>query len=342
MTCRPLIFNPSLARSEFSFERKLDPSDATFSAGRWEQREHRSSWHPIHVDQREVRHTQFSSSADQRVPTKLHSSIDRWTLIDTASLPDHADTLKISFTLRVAGNLGSPVSCTHRFYRDRLKAIVDSYNARFGFHELALRYVNNLVNARFTRRNRLSADAMEVHIRRLDKDSMDPVVFDAFAYSLHQFTRDEAVDTVAAHISTTIASRDYASFEVSAYARIGANREVFPSQELILDKGDWRSRKNRTAHAVRGTAGVHAAKIGNAIRTIDTWYSNDDNAYPIPVEPYGRIGQHEGPSLPHKRDLDLQSLLETWLLGDDELEVEQQHYVMANLIRGGIFGSVTK
>jgi CRISPR-associated protein Csy3 len=31
-------------------------------------------------------------------------------------------------------------------------------------------------------------------------------------------------------------------------------------------------------------------------------------------------------------------LLDGWVINDKELSVEQQHYVMANLIRGGVFG----
>lgn len=341
MNRRRLISTPArLVHPMLSFERKLDPSDAIFNAGRWDQREHAFDWPAIRLQQKKVRHTQFSEAGQSR--TKLHSSIDRWTSIDTASLPDRADTLKVSFTLRVVGNAGLPASCNQRRYRERLIAIVGGYSKRFGFHELATRYANNLANARFVWRNRLAAEAMEVHIHRLDNDSMEHVVVDAFAYSLRRFGRDSAVDTIAKHISSALRSKDHVSFGVDAFVRLGAKGEVFPSQEVILDKGDWRIRKSRTLHSVQDAAAIHARKIGNAIRTIDTWYSGHDDLGPIPIEPYGTARQHGKACRQRGRGMDFPSLLKTWLLDGEEPDEAQQHYVVANMIRGGIVGNITK
>ena len=341
MNHRRLISAPArLVHPALSFERKLDPSDATFNAGRWDQREQASDWSAIRLRQKRVRRTQFSDVGQSR--TKLHSSIDRWTSVDTASLPDSADTLKVSFTLRVIGNAGLPASCNQRHYRERLMAIIDGYKKRFGFHELATRYANNLANGRFVWRNRIAAEAMEVHIRCLDKGSMEHVVVDAFAYSLRRFGLDAAVDTVARHISYALASRGHVWFGVDAFVRLGATREVFPSQELIFDKGDWRIRKNRTLHSVQEVAAIHARKIGNAIRTIDTWHSNYEDLGPIPVEPCDTFTRHGRTCRRPGQEMNFSSLLKTWLLDNKEPDEAQQHYVVANMIRGGIVGCMTK
>ncbi len=79
----------------------------------------------------------------------------------------------------------------------------------------------------------------------------------------------------------------FAFVRVDAFVRLGQGQEVFPSQELILDKG--RADKSKVLYDVQKTAAIHSQKIGNALRTIDTWYSEADKIGPIAVEPYGSV-----------------------------------------------------
>lgn len=341
MNDRGLMSDPlPFMQPALSFERKLDPSDATFSAGRWDQRTPASDWPAIRLQKKRVRHTQFIDSG--KPYKKLHSAIDQWTSVDAATLPDHTDTLKVSFTLRVIGSAGCPASCNQRHYRERLITIVDGYSKRFGFHELAIRYANNLVNARFVGRNRLAAEAIEVHVRSMDKGSKEHVVVDAFSYSLRGFRRDAAVDAIAKHIRSALGPEGGVSIGVDAFLRLGATREVFPSQEFIPDRGDWRTRKTRTLHSIQDAAAIHARKIGNAIRTIDTWRHGCDDLGPLPVEPHDTIAQYGKVCRQPDRGRSFPNLLEIWLLGREDLDEAQQHYVVANMIRGGIIGCFTR
>ena len=113
---------------------------------------------------------------------------------------------------------------------------------------------------------------------------------------------------------------------------------MFPSQELILDRG--RGDKSKTLYRVGETAGMHSQKLGNAIRTIDTWYpkEEDENLGPIAVEPYGSVTTQGKAYRQPKQKADFYSLLDSWMLKDQAPTVEQQHFVMAILIRGGVFG----
>ena len=79
--------------------------------------------------------------------------------------------------------------------------------------------------------------------------------------------------------------------EITAYALIGKAQEVYPSEELVLDKGKGKGKKSKILYEVDGVAGMHSQKIGNAIRTIDTWYPDYDevNTGPIAIEPYGAV-----------------------------------------------------
>ena len=56
---------------------------------------------------------------------------------------------------------------------------------------------------------------------------------------------------------------------------------------------------------------------------------------PIAIEPYGSVTQHGRAYRPSKNDL--YSLMKDWV-HDKDIEIEQQQYVVANLIRGGVFG----
>ena len=89
---------------------------------------------------------------------------------------------------------------------------------------------------------------------------------------------------------------------------------------------------------------MHSQKVGNALRTIDTWYPNleGEELGPIAVEPYGSVTSQGRAYRQPKQKMDFYTLLDHWLLRDKEPAIEQQHYVMANLIRGGVFGESEK
>ncbi len=89
-------------------------------------------------------------------------------------------------------------------------------------------------------------------------------------------------------------------------------------------------------------AGMHSQKIGNALRTIDTWYNDFDGIGPIAVEPYGSVTSQGKAYRQPKQKIDFYNLLDSWVLKGSEPEVGNQHYVMATLIRGGVFGSSDK
>jgi CRISPR-associated protein Csy3 len=100
-------------------------------------------------------------------------------------------------------------------------------------------------------------------------------------------------------------------------------------------------KKSKTLYHVDGVAAIHSQKIGNAIRTIDTWYEGAEELGPIAVEPYGSVTTQGKAYRQPKQKLDFYTLLDSWLLKDQVPPVEQQHFVMAVLIRGGVFGDAS-
>lgn len=330
--------------SVLAFERKLDPSDALFFAGSWDGRNDSAAWPPVGIKVKSVRGTISNrlKTKDQD-PAKLDAAIENPNLqkVDIAALPSQADTLKVVFTLRVLSGTGQPSACNDADYQKKLMDTVGGYVEAKGFGELARRYASNLANGRFLWRNRVGAETVEVQIAHLvGGQARKTWSFDALAFSLRDFAAPQqnaaALDELAKLIGDGLAGKGHVLLQVTAYVRVGAGQEVFPSQELILDKG--RSDKSRTLYEVDGTAGLHSQKVGNAIRTIDTWYPEVDELGPIAVEPYGSVTTRgKAYRQPRKSD-DFYSLLDNWIIKDKVPTTEQQHFVIATLIRGGVFG----
>lgn len=336
--------------SVLAFERKLDCSDALFFSGDWNNRDNSSDWVPVANREKSVRGTISNrlKTKDQD-PAKLDAAIENPNLqtVDVAALPASADTLKVSFTLRVLGGAGQPSACNDSDYREKLLSTVNGYVEANGFNELAWRYAHNLANGRFLWRNRVGAEQVEIRIsHQVDGQPSAEWCFDALSLSLRNFEKPReqhvasSLDQLAVLIASGLAGEQHVLLSVNAFVRIGAGQEVFPSQELILDRG--RGVKSKTLYDVDGTAGLHSQKVGNALRSIDTWYPESAINGPIAVEPYGSVTtQGKAYRQPKQKD-DFYSLLDNWVLKDKVPELDQQHFVIATLIRGGVFGDSDK
>lgn len=323
--------------SVLAFERKLANSDALMYSGRWNERNDHGNWQPIPIQQKDVRGTISNrmKSAIANDPAKLDAEIEKANLqrVDVAALPFDADTLKVSFTLRILGDLANPSACNSPDYQAALAEKVNSYIQANSFSELAKRYAENLANGRFLWRNRVGAEAVEVHVSH----ESNHWVFDSYDFNLRQFSSQEGdLQALSQVIETGLGGDSYAFVTVDAFVKLGQGQEVFPSQELILDKG--KSEKSKVLYDVKEVAAIHSQKIGNALRTIDTWYPAADDVGPIAVEPYGSVTNRGTAYRQPKEKMDFYNLLDNWITKDQAPELEQQHYVIATLIRGGVFG----
>lgn len=331
--------------SVLAFERKLDPSDALFAAGTWEQRHVSQHWSAVAVRTKSVRGTISNrlKTKDQD-PAKLDAAIENPNLqtVDVATLPADADTLKVSFTLRILGGTGTPSACNSADYQAKLLATVQAYTKLQGFGELARRYAHNIANGRFLWRNRLGAEQIEVQVAQWVQGQAAQIwTFDALNHSLRDFSASSAELTqMAALLEQGLSGSHHVLLQVTAYVRVGAGQEVFPSQELILDKE--KADKSKTLYTVKDVAAMHSQKLGNAIRTVDTWYLDEDGLGPIAVEPYGSVTSQGKAYRQPKAKMDFYSLFDAWVLKDQVPDVTQQHYVIANLVRGGVFGDSGK
>lgn len=350
--------------SVLAFERKLDPSDALMFAGSWSSSADESKWTPVTVREKSVRGTISNRlKAKEHDPVKLDAKIQSPNLqrVDVATLPPEADSLNVRFSLRILPGLGVPSACNNLDYQALLLQRVKDYLDMQGVDELARRYACNLANGRFLWRNRIGAEEIVIRITHRNESADSRTwEFDALALSLRHFEPNveskQALAEVTELVASALGGDHHALFHVSAFVRLGAGLEVYPSQELVLDRvrGDKieakqrsmslhvldrvRGDKSRTLYDVNGVAAIHSQKIGNAIRTIDTWHNQAEEVGPIAVEPYGSVTTL-GKAFRQPRDKsDFYTLLDSWVVDGKELSLEEQHFVIAVLIRGGVFG----
>ena len=338
--------------SVLAFERKLDPSDAVLRAGRWAEQAASDSWPAVKINAKSVRGTISNRlKAKDQDPAKLDAAIENPNLqtVDVAALPADADTLKVQFTLRVLAGAGTPSACNSADYQAKLLQTVQGYVQQHGFAELANRYAANLANGRFLWRNRQGAESVHIEVAVLkDGKAEKSWQFDALEHNLRALDAiNSGVKELGAVIADGLAGKRHVLLQVTAFVRAGAGQEVFPSQELILDQKARKTddgamvRKSKTLYHVDNVAAIHSQKIGNAIRTIDTWYDGAADLGPIAVEPYGSVTTQGKAYRQPKQKQDFYTLLDNWLLKDQVPAVEQQHFVMAVLIRGGVFGDAS-
>ncbi len=334
--------------SVLAFESKLANSDAIMMSGNWgdiKEPENSEKWKAIEIHEKSVRGTISnrlkSSDPKFKDPAKLDLEVTKANLqtVDNAALPFDTDTLKVSFTLRVLGDLATPSACNDPDYQEKLSATINEYIENQQFKELANRYATNIASGRFLWRNRVCAEMIKIYISFDD----EIINFDAYDIPLNEFSSSDKMPNdltkLASVIQKGLTGKSYSFIKVDAFIKLGQGQTVYPSQEMVMkgESGD----KSKYLYQLNGVAAMHSQKIGNALRTIDTWHSESEAVGPIAVEPYGSV-TNRGKAYRSVKKGDFYSLLDNWILKDKEPELDQQHYVMAILIRGGVFGDSGK
>lgn len=340
-----VISKPSI----LSFTRKLEISHGLMFSGQWSNRITTdekeidiSAWLPLVIEPVKTLGTQSSFKADEKKRTKPNPVAAGG---DCATLPAGADTLKLSFTMRVMGGFRNPQACNQPDFEKSLKDKLKDFDQ---IDELAYRFAYNIANGRFLWRNRVGADEIEIYVKINSKkrNTVDSpiedtsVTFNAYDFSLNNFDKpkkEEAItdlNVLKGFIETGLASDDdFVLIKIDAFVKLGDMQQVYPSQEMNAGV------KRKELFKKNNQAALHDVKISNAIKTIDTWYEKKKNESisPIAIEPWGSVTQrgqaHRSDKTPKN---DLYSLIERWVINEEDIQ-DQKIFVVANLIRGGLF-----
>jgi CRISPR-associated protein Csy3 len=340
--------------SMLAFERKLEVSDGLMYAGIFENRglgyakdddkKAKKLWSAIPITTRKNRATQSAvgiKDIDKTQPNPVASGDDQ------AVIPSGCDTLKVSWTMRIIGNVGKPFACNKANFETAITGKTSEFKAE-GLEDLAFRYAYNIANGRFLWRNRVCAENVEIQVSI--KDQEEPLTFNAYDFSLFDFDtnkENEELQKIATIIYQGLMDKtgeNFSSVKVNAFVKLDESQQIFPSQEMNMNE------KGKVLFQLNNCAAMHNVKIGNAIRTIDTWYGDNaiakaegkdetesvaiNDKHPIAVEPYGSVTQRGLAYRPSKDDL--YTLMLAWINGA-EISDNNKKYVIANLIRGGVF-----
>lgn len=336
--------------SVLAFEKKLVPSDGFMYGTSWETRNDDSLATPLKLQEKSVRGTISNrlKAAIKNDPLKLNAEVEKPNLqrVDSCALAMEQDTLKLSFTLKILSGVQQPSACNNQLFNDSYSQAANEYIESEKFTELAKRYAMNIANGRFLWRNRVGAEKIEVKVGVLNSDSEQTWTFDATNLNIRDFSIDDNdVIGLGQEIAKALSGEtDFLLLEINAFAQIGKAQDVYPSEELVLDKGNSKSKKSKILYAINDVAGMHSQKIGNALRTIDTWYPEHGEVTtgPIAIEPYGAVTNLGKAYRNPKEKADFFTLFDQFARGEKLANKDDEHYVMAVLVRGGVFGESDK
>ncbi len=326
--------------SVLAFEKKLVPSDGLMYGTTWDNRSNQAE--PLKLQEKSVRGTisnRLKKSDEGKVDAKIESA--NLQTVDSCALTPDQDTLKLNFTLKVLSGVENPSACNHEGFNQTYSKAVSDYITQHGFSELSKRYACNLANGRFFWRNRVGSENVEVHINVLNSDISKNWVFNSLEFNIQNFENSSAEKNELAELiaSTLSGENEFLLLEINAFAKVGKSQDVYPSEELVLDKNNSKEGKSKILYQVNQVAAMHSQKIGNAIRTIDTWYPEfEQQQRAISIDPYGAVTNLGRAYRQPKQKKDFFSLFDRFSQGEQLESPEEEHFVMAVLVRGGVFG----
>lgn len=336
-----------------AFAKKIVASDGYMYGTTWDERH--TQREAIPVVEKSVRGTKshYVSLSESKNSSTSQEDLGTANLqaVDFASLLLQQDTLTVEFSLKFLSGVHKPTACNLLDRYEKILAMGYAYAEKYGYTELAKRYALNIANGRFLWRNRVGAEKIEVIVTAKLPEGDKTWIFNAYEYSIKDFDRtDKQVEELAHYIAEVFSGetsvckdQKYLLLQVTAHALVGMGQEVYPSEEMILNKersSGKNNPKSKVLYQVNQIAAMHSQKLNNAIRTIDTWYPayvEGTSEYPIAIEPFGAVTPLSH-TYREEKNINFYDLFKKYSQNEPLSREEDEHYVMAVLIRGGVFG----
>ena len=279
--------------------------------------------------------------------------------IQVAFMPVEADRIAVDFSLVVQANSLVPSGCNDAEFYDKVKALTAAYKAASGYHHLAERYLWNVINGRTLWRNRFASEKKaEIEVAGEKYTfNVDNVSLEAFDSASMPAGFDELAKKMADALAGVSAPM-FINVTISGYVPRGA--EVYPSQEFLPDSvANKRSKQEGKvlSHVMVDFNGrqvpqatLHSQKIGNAIRVIDEWHGKVEEYGVTAIEAFGYVqSRNNAVRLPGDAP-DIYAMLNAIEAHTETVKAAvgpqdipgDIHYLVAMLIRGGVFSGEAK
>ena len=290
--------------------------------------------------------------------------------VEFAIVPLGYDGIELEFSLRIMPLSMKPHASDDIDVGATYQRLASAYKRAGGYYTLAALYAWNIANARFAWRNRYQSDQMSVRISFPEEICFDPsqLPLDRPANPTELQNAmtagdpadfDKLVEKIALGLSETNPDHPFTA-KVIWSAKMEPGQELFPSQEYLREEKEKSIKYKDVSRVLAklpgfadgrkiGQASMHSQKIGAALRHIDIWHdSSSDGA--IAVNPYGGV-QETGAVLRKPKEKtnfyeirkNASRLVEAVESARDAEGLSGDvHFFMANLVRGGVFGSGSK
>lgn len=244
----------------------------------------------------------------QNVAGKDRDGIKNPQRTESAKTDPDAIGMEVRFALSTIPLTESIFACNDNEFRNEVKGFIDQFKRSPELTEICNRYARNILNGRWLWRNRILGQKISIKVESEDATiEMDATARPHDAFGDYSDEERKLGDLLA----DSLAGNPH-HLNISARIDFGmrGSIEVFPSQNFIGKKPDGFARSLYKVDRIdrkellrvinnddpmsyfgdiidMGHAAIRDQKIGNAIRTIDTWYEEGKESAPIPVEPKG-------------------------------------------------------
>ena len=313
---------------------------------------------PLHVVRHGIRGTQNVNKAGDREVSNIQQT-------DSAKLDAGSSALVVKFDLRLT-DLAETLEAMAvkrgdkyplKDYRESYFDFVNRAKQSDGLVEVANRFARNVLNGRWLWRNRSLASDIEIRVH-LKGEETPLAVVDALSIPMNHFDgysdEERALGAVLAQGLRGQSRGVTVKIEARVDFGLQGAIEVHPSQNYVQNKPKGLARllyyvgqpiDERFAgqsiddfNAIRrlGQAAIRDQKVGNALRTIDTWYpAFGEEGVPIAVEP---VGTSLKAQTFYREGNDSAFVLARKFFVLDPSSPDGM-FMIASLIRGGVYSS---
>ncbi len=334
-----------LLPKQLSYRRSINPSACLFY---WQDETKQE--HPVLIESTTVLGLKDGWSEAYNDHGDIKSAIVRQDLaygnphtVERCYLDPRAKKIILRFSLYVEAAAIAPHVCDNEEVCELLIAFIQAYSRRRGWRELAKRYVDNLIFGTWLWRNQLGMGTQIIISPVGGRSVLIPSVQE------RRWSRDtkgvkREVDELISQFERGLGEPGYRctwTVEAELY-EVLLCQELYPSQVFPEEPSRGKGKQLQSRETPEGRQAILSSqKIGAAIQTIDDWYGED--VVPLRVGAYGVDKRALTVKRPPHSQLDLYSLLtqlETWVkkLNSPKVKIpDQVHFIVANLVKGGLF-----